>query len=134
MTFWRFGNANSSLLRYSNSLSVQRNDHTRSQRDDLGVRRSLPPPDLLKLDLLAELPRWVARIVALETEVTSLKDEVLKLRQGDPEELLDTERAAAFLGISPGALRKAEGRGSIPGQRVGRRLRFRRGDLIRARR
>lgn len=45
------------------------------------------------------------------------------------EPLLDTAAAAAFLGISPSALRMAVFRGTIPCVRVGRRLRFRASEL-----
>jgi excisionase family DNA binding protein len=48
----------------------------------------------------------------------------------DVEDLLDARTAAAFLGMTPAALRMAVYRGSIPCVRIGRRLRFRRSDLI----
>jgi hypothetical protein len=47
----------------------------------------------------------------------------------DAEELLDARTAAAFLSMTPAALRMAVYRGSIPCVRIGRRLRFRRSDL-----
>jgi hypothetical protein len=51
-----------------------------------------------------------------------------KLGQSEPDELLDTTHAAAFLDMSPGAPRQAAWRGSIKSVRVGRRLRFKRSD------
>jgi predicted DNA-binding transcriptional regulator AlpA len=50
---------------------------------------------------------------------------------GDPEALLDASQAAALLGMSPAALRRAAERGRfpVPPVRIGRRLRWRRADL-----
>jgi hypothetical protein len=48
----------------------------------------------------------------------------------DVEDLLDARGAAAFLGMTPGALRMAVYRGTISCVRIGRRLRFRRADLV----
>ena len=46
------------------------------------------------------------------------------------EELIDTRQAAELLNMSEAALRKAVERGQIPCTRMGRRLRFRRSELI----
>jgi hypothetical protein len=46
------------------------------------------------------------------------------------EDLVDARTAAAFLGMTPHALRMAVFRGAVPCLRIGRRLRFRRSDLI----
>ena len=48
------------------------------------------------------------------------------------DDLLSAEQAAALLGMSPAALRRAEerGRAPVPAVRLGRRLRWRRSDLI----
>lgn len=48
----------------------------------------------------------------------------------DVEDLLDARAASAFLGMTPHALRVAVFRGTIPCLRIGRRLRFRRSDLV----
>ena len=62
-----------------------------------------------------------------------VRDELAAFRQhGDPEALLDAADAARLLGMSPAALRRAAERGRfpVPPMRVGRRLRWRRGDLL----
>ena len=46
------------------------------------------------------------------------------------EDLVDTTAAAAFLGMTPHALRMAVFRGAVPCLRIGRRLRFRLSDLV----
>ena len=48
----------------------------------------------------------------------------------DVDDLLDVRAAAAFLGMTPATLRMAVYRGTIPCLRVGRRLRFRRSELV----
>jgi hypothetical protein len=59
-----------------------------------------------------------------------VREEVGRLIRHDPDRLVDAHEAARILAISPAALRKAAQRGSVPVQRVGRRLRFRLGDLL----
>lgn len=62
-----------------------------------------------------------------------MRDELAAFHQhGDPDALLDAEDAARLLGMSPAALRRAAERGrfQVPPLRLGRRLRWRRGDLI----
>lgn len=62
-----------------------------------------------------------------------VRDELAAFQQhGDPDALLDAEDAARLLGMSPAALRRAAERGRfpVPPMRLGRRLRWRRGDLI----
>lgn len=61
-----------------------------------------------------------------------VRDELAAFHQhGDPDALLDAEDAARLLGMSPAALRRAAERGRFPVAtvRIGRRLRWRRGDL-----
>jgi excisionase family DNA binding protein len=67
--------------------------------------------------------------------VAQLQERVAKLEQErvPPDDLLDVRDAAKLLSMSPAALRQAAWRGSIPCERVGRRLRFRRSDLLRRR-
>ena len=77
-------------------------------------------------DLVEELPV----VKQLRQEVEQLREEVRTLRAGDPDQLLDSARAAELLGLSVGALRARASRGRIPAKRIGRRLRFRRGDLV----
>jgi excisionase family DNA binding protein len=85
---------------------------------------------------LAELPLAVrelqAKVEVLADQVETLREEIAALRAGDPEQLLTTEQAAKLLGRSVGSTRKAAERGALLTVRVGsgRRLRFRRGDLL----
>jgi hypothetical protein len=71
-------------------------------------------------DLLSEIVRTVVR------------EELGSFSGHDPEELLDAHQAAKLLGTTPGALRRACERGRGPAQpvRIGRRLRWRRRDLV----
>ena len=50
------------------------------------------------------------------------------------DRLVDADEAAQVLGMTPMAVRKAATRGSLPAERLGRRLRFRLSDLLRRRR
>lgn len=61
-----------------------------------------------------------------------LREELLLCSSSNPDELIDTEVAAALVGVTPAALRRAHERGQFPVApvRVGRRLRWRRGDLL----
>jgi len=83
------------------------------------------------IDLTAELTAWLrsidARTVMKEIVAEAVQSEI---RSALEAELLDVERAATVLGTSEGALRKAVERGQVPCQRVGKRLRFRRMDLL----
>jgi len=46
------------------------------------------------------------------------------------DRLVDADEAAAVLGMTSTALRKAAARGTIPAERIGRRLRFRLSALL----
>ena len=70
----------------------------------------------------------------LQARVDRLEQAVEVLRQGDPDQLLDTEQAAKLLGMSEAAVRQAARRGTLPAEYRGRRLRFRRGTLLSSRR
>lgn len=62
-----------------------------------------------------------------------IRAELLSLHaQGDPDCLLDASQAAALLGMTAAALRRAAERGTFPvlPTRLGRRLRWRRGDIV----
>jgi excisionase family DNA binding protein len=48
------------------------------------------------------------------------------------DQLLDADEAAELLSMTPGALRAAARRGCIPCVHVGRRVRFRRSELVRS--
>ncbi len=79
------------------------------------------------LNALLSLPAAVAQ---LQVEVAHLRAEVRALQAGDPEQMLTTEDAAKLMGMTTGALHAAAARGRFPAKRIGRRLRFRRGDLL----
>lgn len=61
-----------------------------------------------------------------------LREEVPRLVSLDPDQLLDAEQTAGLVGMSPSALRRAAERGRFPVEpvRIGRRLRWRRGDIV----
>jgi hypothetical protein len=84
------------------------------------------------IDLTGELTAWLrsidARTLMKEIVAEAVQTEI---RSALEDELIDVERAAAMLDMSEGALRKAVERGQVPCQRVGKRLRFRRADLLR---
>ena len=67
-----------------------------------------------------ELRRTVARVLHAELRTQPLG--------GD--RLVDAEEAAQVLGMTSAAVRKAAARGTIPVERVGRRLRFRLSSLL----
>jgi excisionase family DNA binding protein len=77
---------------------------------------------LLTSEVRAVLAELVAEAVAKALSGFSLMDD-----------LLDVDGAAVVLRMTPGALRQAVARGTIPAIRIGRRLRFRRADLLRGR-
>ena len=83
------------------------------------------------IDLAAELTSWIksndARTAMKEIVAEAVQREI---RSALEDELIDVERAAAMLDMTEGALRKAVERGQVPCQRVGKRLRFRRMDLL----
>jgi len=57
-----------------------------------------------------------------------VRDELVHAGVGD--EMLDVPRAANLLGMTAAAVSKAASRGTLPCVRLGRRIRFRRADLI----
>lgn len=83
------------------------------------------------IDLMHELNAWLrstdARTLMKEIVAEAVQSEI---RSALDDELVDVEGAAAILDMTEGALRKAVERGQIPHQRVGKRLRFRRSDLL----
>jgi hypothetical protein len=80
-----------------------------------------------RLIALLELPTTVRE---LRARVASLEDAVRLLHRLDGEQLLDVPGAAALLHMTPRAVRQAVYRRTLPTLRLGRRLRFRRGDLL----
>lgn len=83
------------------------------------------------LDLASEVRAGV--LAALDELTDTIRAAVraeLKRASADPDRLLPAREAAALIGLSESALRKAAQRGTIPCQRIGRRLRFRAGDLL----
>jgi hypothetical protein len=83
------------------------------------------------IDLTAERTAWLrsidARTVMKEIVAEAVQSEICSALE---DELLDVGRAATMLGMTEAALRKAVERGQVPCQRVGKRLRFRRMDLL----
>jgi excisionase family DNA binding protein len=79
----------------------------------------------------------LAELAALPDVVRELQDRVRtlegQLAQPDDGQLLDVGAAAALLQMTSTAVRQAAYRGSIPSVRIGRRLRFRRSELLRLR-
>lgn len=82
----------------------------------------------LTIDIVAAV-KEALRDVAVREQIRAIVLECASPPANDTEELLDARAAASFLGITPGALRMAVYRGTIPCIRVGRRLRFRRSHL-----
>ncbi|MBX3155289.1 MAG: hypothetical protein KF773_04775 [Deltaproteobacteria bacterium] len=84
------------------------------------------------IDLTAELTAWLrstdARTLMREIVAEAVQSEI---RSALEDEMIDVEAAAAMMAMTEGALRKAVERGQIPCQRVGKRLCFRRTDLLR---
>jgi hypothetical protein len=62
----------------------------------------------------------------------AVREELAQHVGHDPDELLTAEAAAKLLGLTPAALRRASERGRAPVKplHLGRRLRWRRGDLV----
>lgn len=82
----------------------------------------------LEKELVAALasPSVVAMLEALIRRV--VREELAYAGVGD--EILDVARAASLLGMTQAAIGKAVQRGTLPCLRLGRRLRFRRSDLV----
>lgn len=86
----------------------------------------------MPIDLGEELTLWI-RSPEGRGELRSVVREAVSeiIRKTLDEELLDTKQAAGLLGMTPAAVRKAVERGQLPCVRMGRRLRFRRSELLR---
>lgn len=81
------------------------------------------------IDLVAAV-KEALRDSSVRDQIRSIVIECAPKPANDVEELLDTPAAAAFMRMTPAALRMAVYRGTIPCLRVGRRLRFRPSALL----
>jgi excisionase family DNA binding protein len=79
---------------------------------------------------LQELSRLPAVVLQLRREVEALRAEIERSKATPSGNLLDVNAAASLLSMTPRALRQAVYRRTIPAIRLGRRLRFRREDLL----
>jgi excisionase family DNA binding protein len=86
------------------------------------------------IDLTQELVRALASQEVTERIREIVREAVREPRTGNEvgESLLDTKKAAELLSMTPAAVRKAAERGTIPCVRLGRKLLFRRDELIAA--
>lgn len=82
----------------------------------------------LTIDIVAAV-KEALHDVAVRDQIRAIVLECAAPPANDVEDLLDVRTAAAFLSMTPAALRMAVFRGSVPCVRIGRRLRFRRADL-----
>jgi hypothetical protein len=90
-----------------------------------------------RFDVIDLREEWRAALVAWRDLLRDIVAEAVRYelgrwQRGDPDELVDAEVAARILGVKSRALRRAAERGQSPARviRVGRRLRWRRGDLL----
>lgn len=97
--------------------------------EPLEEARNVPAPGIINLrqEVLAALstPQGRRAIAAIVRE-TIQADEA----DDDVEGLMDAEAAAELLSMTPAAVRKAAARGSLPCHRLGRKLRFKRSELL----
>jgi excisionase family DNA binding protein len=82
----------------------------------------------LTIDMVAAV-KEALRDSDVREQIRTIVLEVSPSPANDVEDLLDARAAAAYLGMTPAALRMAVYRGTVPCVRVGRRLRFRRSQL-----
>jgi excisionase family DNA binding protein len=82
----------------------------------------------LTIDMVAAV-KEALRDSDVREQIRTIVLEVSPSPANDVEDLLDARAAAAYLGMTPAALRMAVYRGTIRCVRVGRRLRFRRSQL-----
>lgn len=79
---------------------------------------------------LAELVALPQVVAELRQDVARLQLEIQRLQPAPADDLLDVEAAAQLLDMTPGAVRRAASRGTLPVVRLGRRVRFRRSALL----
>lgn len=82
----------------------------------------------LTIDVVAAV-KEALRESDVRDQIRAIVLEVSPPPANDVDDLLDARAAAAYLGMTPAALRMAVYRGTIACVRVGRRLRFRRSEL-----
>lgn len=83
------------------------------------------------IDLGPELTAWLASEEARQILRETVREAVrAEIRAALDDELLNTEQAAEILNMSVAAVRKAVERGQLPCVRLGRRVRFRRAELL----
>jgi hypothetical protein len=87
-----------------------------------------PSSDLVSQ--LLELAKLPAAVAELRRQLDALRGELDRNKVSDSGPLLDVDGAALLLGMTPAALRQAVYRGTLRPIRLGRRLRFRREDLL----
>jgi len=80
-------------------------------------------------DAFAAMVALPAEAAAIRSELVALRAEVGQLTAAQ-DRLIGVDEAAEILGMTVGALRKAAERGTLPSARIGRRLRFRRSELL----
>jgi Helix-turn-helix domain len=80
-------------------------------------------------DLVEALRTPAAQEILRQTVVAAIRPELQAWRP-DAHRLVDAEEAAAILGRTVGAVRKAAGRGKIPCHHDGRRIRFNVGEIM----
>lgn len=88
------------------------------------------------IDLVAELRLALTAPDVRAVIADIVADAINTALKGLPmmDDLLDVPAAAKVVSMTPAALQKAALRGTIPAVRIGRRLRFRRRDLLAGRR
>lgn len=86
---------------------------------------------MVTIDIAGEFDRWLSTDEA-RTAIATIFRQVIKeeLQVLLMDDLVDSTEAARMLDMSVVALRKAVERGQVPCVRIGRRLRFRRVDLL----
>jgi excisionase family DNA binding protein len=96
-----------------------------------GLRYRQPGANVIDLtdDLTAALASPKVQEELRRTVADVLRAELRVLPIG-PDRLVDADEAAELLGMTCGAIRKAAARGTIPTERIGRRLRFRLSSLL----
>jgi excisionase family DNA binding protein len=86
------------------------------------------------IDLAQELPKTLrhpeVRDYFRDLVADVVREQLRDPTNQNPGQLLTADEAATLVGMTPSALRRAAERGTIPCRRIGRRLRFRRGDLL----
>ena len=95
--------------------------------------RASSPGDVAMIDFVSELV-VALRSAPVQATMREMITEVVRVELEaslvEPDRLVDVDHAAEILGMTKDAVRKAAYRGTLPCQRVGRRLRFRLRTLV----